>query len=380
MKPTKVGFSTRVHPLINTKKNVLSDFCSRQSDVLCEYDNVMSLTEEDSLFEIYKACHVKWGHPGVKRLTLLLQYLGASSVSKSLTKRVLKECAFCEKNKRAAAANTVAKIPILDKPNQELSIDHFDPFSQTDHFRNRYVFSIRDRFSKLSAIFPCKSHNHSEVANHLRNYIQINGPVEAIRLDNFFRNSEPIESFAKENNIQLIFPPVYRACANPVERIHRQLRELLPNLRKVMQPKITNFAWSKLLPIAANILNTVPHSTTGFAPYHLHHGYMSADLFEERTARELRQMWREAKKNMEKRQTQNLKRGDVPIRNLDFEPNDQIYADLPKQGMVEAVIVEDYGDTCLIDKGDGAGERFRFGVVHKSRIARRIQEKKPILC
>ena len=91
-------------------------------------------------------------------------------------------------------------------------------------------------------------------------------------------------------------------------------------------------------------------------------------------------MWKEAKKNMEKRQTQNLKRGDAPIKNLDFEPNDQIYADLPKQGMVEAVIVEDYGDTCLIDKGNEAGERFRFGVVHKSRIARRIQEKKPILC
>ena len=133
------------------------------------------------------------------------------------------------------------------------------------------------------------------MVNHLRTYIQINGPVERIRLDNYFRNSEPMERFSKESGVSLVFSPIYRACANPVERIHRDLRQLLPDLKKTLQFKMDHFGWSKILPVAANIINTVPHSVTKYAPYFLHHGYMSADLFEERTPSELRKIWAEAK-------------------------------------------------------------------------------------
>ena len=82
---------------------------------------------------------------------------------------------------------------------------------------------------------------------------------------------------------------------------------------------------------------------------------------------------------MLKRQDQNRRDSQRPIKTVQFEEGDKIFVDLPKQGIIEAEVATDMGDTCLIDKGKGAMERYRFGIVHKSRISRRLDERPMLL-
>ena len=165
---------------------------------------------------------------------------------------------------------------------------------------------------------------------------------------------------------------MYRPQANQVERIHRDLRILLPELQVAMKGTISHLDWSGLLPIAANIINTVPHSTTTYPPYYLHHGYLSNDIFEEKSLSDLRKLWADARSKMIKSQEKTLKESGAPIPTVNFEKGDSIFVYLGNQTAKRATVLKDFGQTCLIDKGSEEPARYRVVVVHKSKISRDI--------
>ena len=284
---------------------------------------------------------------------------------------MITDCGVCAEKRRACAKSNNSPIEILDRPSQQIAIDHFDPFGYQDREGFRYVLSVRDVFSKLCVLFPVKTKDHLEVTRCLRTYFQINGPVSSVRMDNYFRG-DIMDNFSDECNFEKVWSPVYRPEANGIiERVHRDLRELLPQLMKDMKGICDHLGWSKLLSAAAQIINTVPHSTTTFSPYFLHSGYFSNEALSDQTVAELRQRWKIARENMIKRQSEQVKETRSPIPLTMFEKNDQVLVHLPKQKPMLAKIVRDYGTTVLIDKGQEEPDRFRWVCVHKSRISQK---------
>ena len=365
---------------INTKKNVLADLFSRHPElhVSNDWGEVMSVKLEndfDNRYLMYREAHHHWGHPGRDRFVSLLKLLGCKRVCRKTIKKVLENCPTCVHRKAISAQNAVGKLRLARRPCDIVSIDHYQAFSHADRFGFKYVLSLRDTFSKLAVLFPCKTKDMTEVKNHIRTYIQINGRVNEVRMDNYFRN-EQMTRLGEELDFKTIFTPIYRPQANAVERLHRDLRILLPDLKEKYKDSIDSLGWSKLLPIAANIINTVPHSITGHPPYLVHKGYLSQDVFEERSVPGLKTLWTEVGKRLAKQQKGILKTSKGPFSNKTFEEGDAVYAHLPNQPKVPCVVLKDYGDSCLVDKGPHEPERFRIPVVHKSRLTRRIDGKK----
>lgn len=191
-------------------------------------------------------------------------------------------------------------------------------------------------------------------------------------MDNFFK-CDAMEEFGKLMDCEIEFSPVYRPQANMVERVHRDLRILIPDLRETYKDKIDALDWSKILPIAANIINTTPHSTTGFSPYLLHHGFLSNDVFEEQTVTGMEENWKIARERMVKRQKDNLKQTESPIKTICFDAGEKVWVHLPNQETFLASVVFDHGDTLTIDKGmEEYHWRFRVVNVHKSRISKYV--------
>ena len=157
-----------------------------------------------------------------------------------------------------------------------------------------------------------------------------------------------------------------------MERVHRDLRKLLPELQEAMKGTISHLDWSGLLPLAANIINTVPHSTTSYPPYFLHHGYLSNDIFEEKSLSDLRKLWADARSKMLKSQERTLKESGPPVPTTNFDKGDKVFVYLGNNTAKKASIVKDFGQTCLIDKGPDEPARYRMVVVHKSKISRDI--------
>jgi len=192
-------------------------------------------------------------------------------------------------------------------------------------------------------------------------------------MDNYFK-CDIIDNIAKELNFTPTFSPVYRPNPNMVERVHRDLRTLLPDLKETMKGQISPLDWSGLLPIAANIINTVPHSTTGYPPYYLHNGYLSNDVFENKSVSGLKTLWADARQKMLASQEKTLKSSKAPVPLIEFEKGDNVYAYLGNDTSTKAKIVKDHGNTCLIDKGEDHPPRYRLVVLHKSRIAKNLPE------
>ena len=147
---------------------------------------------------------------------------------------------------------------------------------------------------------------------------------------------------------------------------------MLPDLKEKFKKTIDALAWSKLLPIAANILNTIPSTVTGYAPYFVHKGYLSQDIFEDRTVKSMKKLWRTVYKRLQKQRDSFLKKSTGPFPNTEFNEGAPVFAHLPGQNKVPCIVLKDFGDSCLVDKGENEPLRFRTPVVHKSMLTKRI--------
>ena len=149
----------------------------------------------------------------------------------------------------------------------------------------------------MVTFFPCVTKSHKEIQRHLALYFQMYPGILEVVADNYF-TGPGLDQFFEEYNIKKTLTPAYRPCANgPTERVNRELRKLLPQLLEDLN--IGWERWSEVIPLAAQIINSTPHSITRYAPEVLHFGTWKNELYQEIEAAgsshsPAQRMWRRA--------------------------------------------------------------------------------------
>ena len=200
--------------------------------------------------------------------------------------------------------------------------------------------------------------------------------IEEVISDNFFKSTF-LENFFREHNKVQVFSPAYRPCANgQTERINRDLNDLIPQL--ICDLNWPQNEWSRVITLAAHIINSTPHSVTRVAPEVLHFGGTRNELCPrlqaERDPRGVAaRMWKQATQRMQSAKDKKYTI-EAPKRynNPELVKDQQVWVNLNGK-FVKAVVIVDYGDTVLVQKTGRAGT-LRYGqiAVHKSRVSLRL--------
>ena len=176
--------------------------------------------------------------------------------------------------------------------------------------------------------------------------------------------------------INVLPTPVYRPATNgQVERVHRDLRQLIP--LALEQYNFPSNRWSDILPIVANWVNTNVHSTTKFPPELVQLGRSTLDAFDPSNCKyhfgNLNELWLRVKENITKAQEAN--RHDPPTGTVhtELKAGDKVWAFLKDaKDPVPAEVLVDKGATVTISKISGTNHRFDEIPIHKSRLSLRL--------
>lgn len=155
------------------------------------------------------------------------------------------------------------------RPQQKLAIDLVGPLPKSDH--HSYILSAMDCFSKKIWLFPLRSREASEIAEHIVFIFLTEGPFQVLFCDNGKELVGRVLSgicdvFGTSRSQSLFYSP----RQNPVEKFHRNLHQLLT--RSLVGHK----DWSRLLLGIQCAYNNTQNSVTKYTPNFLHSGRHTA--------------------------------------------------------------------------------------------------------
>ena len=322
--------------------------------------------DQNMLQNLIKATHEQYMHLGQRRLRSILNLLFPNlHFSNDILQKICKQCPVCVKRQRLAAANTTDKMLLPNRPNQIIHIDHFTPFSDVRSVHNKVtILSIKDSFSKYVTLVPCRSYSHSEIVDILRFYVGTHGKPAIIKADNALTSQE-LERFCDVNNIKLAPTPVARPQANgQVERVHRELRRYIDDTLKALE--LPNNRWAEVIPTVMNLINSVPHTITGYSPESIQIGRYTAD-YTAPLSKEIKDKYVKIHRRLELQQNRYTKDSKGPYPNTLLKKGDKIFVHTNADKPVRATVLRDFGNVCLVRKTEPG--RFRIVTVHKSLIS-----------
>lgn len=235
-------------------------------------NKIVELKEKEDIEKILELYHQ----------TLLGGHLGAEKMHKTISKfykwdgmtndvkNFVKKCPICEKTKTI----TNTKVPMEISSLGEILFDHcyidfVGPIPQSTN-GNKYIFTAICDLTKYLVAVPttdCTALTAAECL--LENIIlRYNFPSRLIsdNASNFI--SKLIKDLTNLFAIKKIFTTPYHPQANIVERAHRTLNAYL----RAYTDKNRDI-WDELLKYATFAYNNSVHSTTGYTPHELAHGF-----------------------------------------------------------------------------------------------------------
>jgi transposase InsO family protein len=207
--------------------------------------------------------HENYGHPGVKKTTLLFKEYFTCNQSSAIIKKLIKKCPTCQKCKDHTRAIIGETRPVVPTAKGELvSMDYFGPLP-TSTAGVKYLLVMVDNFTKFVKLYSLKRATTISTLNRVKQYIDAYGKPKAILTDNGtqFTTNKWIKGL-NELNIQPRFTAIRNPCTNLAERVNRQLGNLF---RVFVKEKHTK--WAQYLKIIETCLNETVHETTQTTPY-----------------------------------------------------------------------------------------------------------------
>lgn len=247
-------------------------FASEEISTTFYLNKILELKEKEDIDDIMDLYHQ----------TLLGGHLGAEKMYKTISKfykwdgmtndikNYVKKCPVCEKTK--VITNT--KVPMEISSLGEMLFDHcyidfVGPIPQSTD-GNKYIFTAICDLTKFLVATPTVDRTALTAAECLLEHIicRYNFPSKLIsdNASNFI--SKVIKDLTTLFTIEKIFTTPYHPQANIVERAHRTLNAYL----RAYTDKNKD-VWDQLLKFATFAHNNSIHSTTGFTPHELAHGF-----------------------------------------------------------------------------------------------------------
>ena len=195
----------------------------------------------------------------IKDNTLLLTRI------RNMTTRHIRTCPCCQKMYMGKLRSKVSPFTLSNyHPMETLMIDYIENLTEDD-LGCKHIAVIVDCFSRYCTLFPTKTTKASELARALLSHVSIFGVP-----DNIVSDKGPAFTSEVYSDLMLILGIKHHKTltgskeeAGIVERLNKEVMRHLRNL--VFDRRVYN-TWSQNVPFVQRIINSVTHSSTGFAP------------------------------------------------------------------------------------------------------------------
>ncbi|GFU74472.1 retrovirus-related Pol polyprotein from transposon 17.6 [Trichonephila clavipes] len=174
---------------------------------------------------------------------------------------------MCQVNNYKNALPAGRFIPIISNyPNEIVTLDLLGPYPASRGRRNRYILVITDHFSKWAEIIPLKKASARVIVDtFFDNFISRSGaPVKLISDNDPQFISDIFERLSDRLGIRHIKTVVYRPQANRIERVNRDLVQMIANYVNEQHD-----TWDQFLREFAYAIRTAVHETTRNTPAEL---------------------------------------------------------------------------------------------------------------
>jgi transposase InsO family protein len=315
-------------------------------DGLLYFYGRLVLPDEDNLrTHVIREAHaqISTAHPGQKKTRKLLSTRYYWRGLASDVDRYIRNCAACRRATapRDKPPGLLRPLPIPERPWQHIAMD-FKSFPKDKH-GNDMIYVVIDRLSKRSYSIPCqKTITAKGMARLFIHHVwRTHGPPDTIVSD---RGPQFISAFWAEFcrilGIKLKLSTAFHPQTDGQTEIMNQY------IDQRLRPFVNHFQdnWSELLPMIDYAQATLPHESTGLAPFQIEFGYEPRTSFdwaqpaEPATARErlnreeamacakrMHTAWEFARQNIEKSQKASETQANRQRRAVDFDVGDYVW-------------------------------------------------------
>ena len=207
--------------------------------------------------------HRASGHSGVENTVDRLSRNFYFPRMKAEVQDLLLRCEACQRKQSKPKPQKHTLISQLEGyPFQRLAVDFVGPLDM--HHGQRYIFTVRDTFSKWLEAFPTPAPTTEHAMNKLVNEVfKRFGMPETIHSDRGTHfTSHKFTEALQALGIRRTNTPPYHPQSNPVERVHEDIKNMLRALAIE-----TGQNWVNCLPAAVMAINTNRHKGTQYSPF-----------------------------------------------------------------------------------------------------------------
>lgn len=218
--------------------------------------------------EFIDAYHSSLGHFGVYKVWLALRdEVWWTNMYRRIKQRV-NVCLVCQKAKISRLSNPPQMQIVPEDKMDIIALDIYGPL-----VRSRggacYIVVILNLFTKHVTLYTLKKATSRAILNRMfKEYFPTYGLVRRILQDHGTQFTSRLwKSEMEAAGIKLVYSSVRHPCANPSERVMRELGRLC---RTYCSEHHARWAWE--VPHFADFLNSVVHESTGYTPNELQLG------------------------------------------------------------------------------------------------------------
>lgn len=255
-------------------KNLMREtFINTNISITIFLNKIIELTDQEDIDIILELYHknLLGGHMGAdKMLNTISKFYKWNNMFQNI-REFVKKCIICEKTK----ITTNTKIPMQISSLGDCLFDHtfidfVGPISPISTDGHRYIFTAICDITKFLIAVPTKDCTALTSAYCLIEniFLRYNFPTRLISDNASNFNSIVIKEISNLFKAKKVFTTPYHAQSNIVERSHRTLNAYL----RAFTAK-NNDIWHELLKYATFAYNNSIHSTTGYTPHELAHGF-----------------------------------------------------------------------------------------------------------
>ena len=213
---------------------------------------------------LIRECHQAYGHIGKGKTSKIIgEHFYYPRLAK-ITRRVLKECDSCQRNKIPTWSSPVTQEYVQpEKPLQLVSIDFFGPLTKTK-YGYEHILVMIDTFTKYTKLYPMRRATTEAAVKSLDNFIERVGKPERILTDRGTQlTSKRWTQNLKERDIKLVLTSIRHPQANMVERTNRELERFF----RTFLPINEHNSWYNYVEKIEIILNESYHDTIEMTPH-----------------------------------------------------------------------------------------------------------------
>lgn len=268
----KVRAQPRNYPLWRTEGIFLWKLCADLTKLPGDENNWKKVLPRELRREAIVEAHdmPQAGHRGMLKTLgrLSLEYYWPKM--KAEVCHYVRGCQTCAQHKieQRRPAGLLAPRQLPSHPGEVLSIDLIGPLPPSLK-QNKFILVVQDCHTKWTYLFPLRQATSQHVLQPLINSVFLEqGAPRLVIVDNGRQlASREFREALNAYEVEVQFTPSYHPQANPVERMNKEIGNILAMYVGENQRK-----WDTLLPQVQYVLRTSRHETTQYTPAYLQLG------------------------------------------------------------------------------------------------------------